>query len=118
MAFTASGNLYKVMETKQITDSFKKREFVLEIVDGAYTQLVPFQLTQNNCEKLDSLAVGSGVSVTFNLRGREWKDKEGVLKYFGSLDAWKIETTVGNAQATTPQQQGVAEVQTGGDLPF
>ena len=45
MAFTASGNLYKLMETKQITDSFKKREFVLEIVDGAYTQLVPFQLT-------------------------------------------------------------------------
>jgi single-strand DNA-binding protein len=112
------GKLFKKMELKQITDSFRKQEFVLEIVDGNYTQLVSFQMTNDNCDKLAAVNVGSEIKVLFNLRGRAWTNPEGVEKYFNSLDAWKIETTVGNAQATTPQQQGVAEVQTGGDLPF
>ena len=112
------GKLFKKMDLKQITDSFRKQEFVLEIVDGNYTQLVSFQMTNDNCDKLASVNVGSEIKVLFNLRGRALTNPEGVEKYFNSLDAWKIET-VGNAQATTPQQEGVAEVQTGLDvLPF
>ena len=37
-AFEAEGKLYKKMDIQQVTDTFKKREFVVEMVDGAYTQ--------------------------------------------------------------------------------
>ena len=109
------GKLVIKMDLKQITESFRKQEFVLEIVDGNYTQLVSFKMTNDNCDKLTAVNVGSEIKVLFNLRGRAWTNPEVVEKYFNSLDAWKIETV---SQATTPQQQGVAEVQTGGDLPF
>ena len=90
-AFEAEGKLYKKMDTQQVTDTFIKREFVVEMVDGAYTQLVKFQMVQNNCEKLDGFNEGDDVKVTFNLRGREWTSPQGEVKYFNTLDAWRIE---------------------------
>jgi translation initiation factor IF-3 len=99
-AFEAEGKLYKKMDTQQVTDTFKKREFVVEMVDGAYTQLVKFQMVQNNCEKLDGFNEGDDVKVTFNLRGREWTSPQGEVKYFSTLDAWKID-----AQSAAPAQQ-------------
>ena len=117
MAYEVEGNLFKIMPTAQITDSFKKREFVLELVDGAYTQLVSFQLTQDNCSKLDGLQEGAKVKATFNLRGREWINKEGVPKYFNSLDCWKIETVGVQPQAANPVTQS-PPLPSDDDLPF
>ena len=65
MSFEVEGRLYKKMDVNQVTDSFRKREFVLEMEDGAYTQLIKFQLTQSNCEKLDPYNEGDQVKVTF-----------------------------------------------------
>ena len=31
------------------------------------------------------------MEVSFNLRGREWTSPQGEVKYFNSLDAWRIE---------------------------
>ena len=36
MAFEVEGKLHKKFDTAQVTDKFKKREFVLELEDGAY----------------------------------------------------------------------------------
>ena len=101
-AFEAEGKLYKKMDTQQVTDTFKKREFVVEMVDGAYTQLVKFQMVQNNCEKLDGFNEGDDVKVTFNLRGREWTSPDGVVKYFNTLDAWRIEETSTSSSTEYP----------------
>lgn len=119
-AFEASGAIYKIFDTTQISDSFKKREFVLEMIDGAYTQLVPFQMTQNNCEKLDNVLPGTEVKVMFNLRGREWINPEGVSKYFGSLDAWKVDVVPHEnppQQQQEPTQQAIPNLPND-DLPF
>jgi len=40
---------------------------------------------------LDSFQVGDEVRLEFNLRGREWKNPQGEIKYFNSLDVWRIE---------------------------
>jgi len=101
MAFDVEGRLYKKFETTQITEKFKKREFVLEIEDGAYTQMVKMQLTQNNCEKLDPFEVDDHLKVTFSLRGREYT-KEGNTSYFTNLDAWRIEKVGGQSNSGTP----------------
>mgnify|MGYP003629901747 FL=1 len=119
MAFEATGTLYKISDVQQITDSFRKREFVLEMIDGAYTQLIPFQLTQDNCVKVDDMLPGTEIKVTFNLRGREWTSPQGEAKYFGSLDAWKVDRVAHEtpAPAATPQREA-APTASNDDLPF
>ncbi len=101
MAFDIEGKLYKKFDTNQVTDSFKKREFVLEIEDGAYTQLIKFQLTQNNCEKLDPYNENDQLKVTFSLRGREYT-KEGRTSYFTNLDAWRLDKAGQGQNAAVP----------------
>jgi len=71
------------------------------MVDGAYTQLIKFQMTQNNCDKLDGYNEGDEVKVTFNLRGREYT-KDGRTSYFTNLDAWKIEAPTASAPPAAP----------------
>jgi hypothetical protein len=91
MAMESIGKLRAIFDTKQISERFTKREFVLEVVDGKYPQTVLFQLTGDRCSNLDQFQVGDEVRVEFNLRGREWKNPQGEVKYFNSLDVWRIE---------------------------
>ena len=92
MGFEATGRLHAVTETKQVTERFQKREFVVEMSDNPrYPQLVLFQLTGDRCAQLDGLRVGDEVTVDFSLRGREWTSPKGEVKYFNSLDVWTIE---------------------------
>ncbi len=93
MAITVSGKIFKIFETKQVTERFTKREFVLEVEDGNYPQFVLFQLTGDRCDNLDESDEGDEVSVEFNLRGREWTSPKGEIRYFNSLDVWRLATT-------------------------
>lgn len=91
MAMEATGKLHTIFDTKQVSERFTKREFVLELVDGKYPQTVLFQLTGDRCASLDQFRVGDEVRLEFNLRGREWRSPQGDVKYFNSLDVWRIE---------------------------
>ena len=50
-----------------------------------------FQLTGDRCEELDKFSEGQTVGLEFNLRGREWTNPQGEVKYFNSLDVWKLD---------------------------
>jgi hypothetical protein len=114
MSYEAEGKLYKKMDTQQVTDSFKKREFVVEIEDGAYSQIIKFQLVQGNCDKLDPFNEGDQVKVTFSLRGREYT-KEGKTSYFTNLDAWRLEAAAG--AVTPPPSSPAATTAAAGTFP-
>jgi len=101
MAMNISGKLHATFEAQQVTQRFRKREFVLELGDNPdYPQFVIFQLTGDRCENLDGFKPGDEVNVEFNLRGREWTSPQGETKYFNSLDVWKIEKTGQGAAET------------------
>lgn len=89
--FNITGILKVKGPEQQVSEKFRKREFVVTDNSSQYPQHISFQLTQDKCSLLDSYNVGSEIKVYFNLRGREWTDKQGVTKYFNSLEAWKIE---------------------------
>jgi hypothetical protein len=92
MGIEATGKLHTIFETKQVSERFSKREFVVEIADNPkYPQTVLFQLTGDRCSQLDGMNVGDQVRIEFSLRGREWRSPSGEVKYFNSLDVWKIE---------------------------
>ena len=54
-------------------------------------QDILFQAVQDRCAMLDNVQVSEQVEVSFNLRGREWTSPQGEVKFFNSLDAWRIE---------------------------
>jgi hypothetical protein len=103
MGMEVSGKLHAVFETKQVTERFQKREFVMEMADNPkYPQVVLFQLTGDRCEQLDRVKVGDEIRVEFSLRGREWKSPQGDVKYFNSLDVWTVEPLRGGRRDDAP----------------
>ncbi len=97
-------------ETQQVSEKFKKREFVLTENSSQYPQHISFQLAQDKCSIIDGCNVGDEIKVHFNLQGREWTSPKNEVKYFNTLDVWKVETVGANsskkaepAQKTTPQ---------------
>lgn len=100
MAMNTSGRLHAIFEAQQVTQRFRKREFVVELGDNPdYPQYVMFQLTGDRCEHIDSFQVGEEVKLEFNLRGREWTSPQGETKYFNSLEVWKLEKAGSGAAA-------------------
>ena len=83
------GKVKVVKSTEMISEKFSKREFVLTTND-TYPQDVLFQLTNDKCSLVDGVSVGDDLEVDFNLRGREWTNPQGEVKYFNSLEAWKV----------------------------
>jgi hypothetical protein len=91
VGYETSGKLHALSDTKQVTERFRKREFVVEIGDNPrFPQFVQFELTGDRCDQLDEYHVGDEVRVEFSLRGREWKSPKGETRYFNSLDVWTL----------------------------
>jgi hypothetical protein len=117
--FTITGEIKVIKETVQVTEKFKKREFVLIDDSSQYPQFISFQLTQDRCGLLDASNVGDRITVNFNLRGREWTDKQGVVKYFNSLEVWRVETGVSSpASDIPPMPSTFNDEEDDGGLPF
>jgi len=94
--------------TVQVSDKFSKREFVVtDSSNGNYPQDILFQSTQDKCAVLDSFQLNDQVDVSFNIRGREWTSPQGDVKYFTSLEAWRIERASAPAPAPSPQDFGI-----------
>jgi len=111
------GKLHAKFDTQNVSDKFQKRDFVIEFADNpAYPQMVSFQLTQDRCPELDKFNVGDNLEVTFNLRGREWRTPDGEIKYFNTLEAWRIAKAENAASVSTPANK-VDELSRMGLLP-
>jgi len=106
MSNTVTGVIAKIFETKQVSEKFTKREVVINTAEQ-YPQSVILQFTKDKCSVLDNYKEGQTVTVHYNLQGREWTDpKTNEVRYFNTLQAWKIEKAEGAPQ---PMQQAVAQ---------
>lgn len=85
-----TGVVEKVFDTEQVNDKFRKRTLVVNDMQDKYPQVISFQCVQDKVDLLDLLGEGQEVEVSFNIRGREWTSPQGDVKYFNTLEAWKI----------------------------
>jgi hypothetical protein len=118
MSYEVTGTVVSVGDTLTISDKFKKRDLVLSVSDGKYDQFVSFQFTNDNVNKLDNIGNGEEVVVAFNLKGREWTSPQGEVKYFNTLEGWRVKggADEGNiTQAPKPEPSKDADED---DLPF
>jgi hypothetical protein len=85
-----TGTVKVIFDEKAIKASFRKREMVLTTQDR-YPQQILIEFTQDKIGLLDSVNVGDEVKVSINIRGREWTSPRGDVKYFVSVQGWKVE---------------------------
>jgi regulatory protein YycH of two-component signal transduction system YycFG len=96
------GNVYKIFQTQQVSEKFKKRDMILEINNGEpYVQKVSFTAIMNNVDILDSIKEGQEVEVDFKLNGKEWNSPNGEVKYFNTIVINSVE-----ALTDAPQEKG------------
>jgi hypothetical protein len=123
-SFKLTGKI-KVIKPTEVSKSFSKRDFVIETSDQ-YPQLVTFQLTKDKCALLDNIQIGSQVEVSFNLKGREWTSPAGEVKYFNTVEAWRIDKAGAPKQAIAKgnieqnfEEEAIKEMQEeDDDMPF
>ena len=124
--FKLTGSIKVIKDTVQISEKFAKREFVVSDTSNMYPQDILFQLVQDKCSILDQYSENDQVEVSFNLRGREWTSPQGEVKYFNTLDAWRIEKVGHGIPQSGPSEMNLDSKTTGtteidesdDDLPF
>lgn len=102
--YQIKGSIHFIGETTSVSDKFKKREIVICDNSEKFAQYLSFQFVQDKCNLLDGLNLGEDITINFNLKGREWTGKDGQVKYFNSLEGWKIsnnENTVSSSKEDT-----------------
>jgi single-stranded DNA-binding protein len=84
------GKVKLVRDEEQVSPTFTKRELIVS-TEEQYPQHIPIQFNQGKCNnELDQLKEGQDVSVSINLKGREWTNPEGKVVYFGSIEGWRV----------------------------
>lgn len=100
------GKAKVIGETKTFGEKgFRKRELVIT-TDEQYPQHILIEFVQDNCDLLNNYKLGDGVKVGINVRGREWTNEQGEVKYFNSIQGWRIDTK-NTAQAPVAQSNDI-----------
>ncbi len=93
-SFELTGALKVLEDTQTFASGFSKREFVIEVPDGKYPQMVKFETVRDKINLLEDLSIGDELKVTFDIRGNEYNGR-----YYVNLNAWKVEKSASNAEA-------------------
>jgi hypothetical protein len=126
MSFELAGKLIEKFDVNQVSDTFRKRDFVIEKTENQggkeFTDHIKFQLTQDRCNIIDSINLQDEIRVSFNIRGRRWV-KDDNVSYFTNLEAWKIEKIAVASEESPPPPPFPADEDTPpteefDDLPF
>jgi hypothetical protein len=125
MAFEITGKVIDISPVNQVSDKFKKREFVIEKKEtggtAVFIDYVKFQLLQDKCDLINESFMNEEVKIWFNLKGNKW-ERDGKINYFTNLDAWKVEkisAAVSQNVTTRPALEDIpAENDELSDLPF
>ncbi len=99
--YEASGKIKVIFDTQTFPSGFTKREFVVTVGDDNYPQDLKFEIVKDKCTWLDKYQAGQDVTVNFDIRGNEFKEK-----YYVNLNCWKIQGGEGgnNTDSQAPAQ--------------
>lgn len=112
---TFTGTIISISPIQNISEKFRKQEFVLSDTDSEYPQFIQFEFHKDKCDKLANYKAGDRVAISYNLNGRQWTNPEGVVKTFNTLVAWRISTVAPQA-SPSPYDNNANDPSD--DLPF
>lgn len=126
MAFEITGKVIDIAPVNQVSDKFKKREFVIEKKEtggaAVFIDYIKFQLVQDKCDLINESFLNEEIKIWFNLKGNKW-ERDGKINYFTNLDAWKIEKISSSGRGQEVQTGNTIddippEIDELSDLPF
>ncbi|WP_185864507.1 DUF3127 domain-containing protein [Blattabacterium cuenoti] len=89
------GKIKKLFQIQKFDSGFKKREVVIT-TEEPYPQNLLIEFIQDKVDLLENLRQNDKIKIYINIRGREWTNPEGKIKYFNSIQGWKIEEISSN----------------------
>ncbi len=113
MAYELTGKIKLIQDPKTFDSGFTKREMVVIVEDGRYPQEINLEFVQDKVALLDNLQPGQEVTVSFDIRGREYNGR-----YFNNLQGWKVEVLGEGAGAEDESQYPTPEDFGDQDIPF
>lgn len=123
------GTIKKIGETQTFPSGFQKKEVVL-LTQEQYPQPINIEFLSDKITLLDPFSEGDSVKIGINIRGREWTNPQGEVKYFNSITGWRIEKletassyheptqATPTPQQTTGVQENPFDEEDEDDLPF
>ena len=88
---TISGKVKFVDEVREFgSNGFRKHQVVVETGDGRWDNPIPVEFTKDHIELSKTLKVGDQVQIQSRINGREWQGKDGITKWFTSINGFKI----------------------------
>ena len=105
-SYEVQGIIHSIGETTEYgNNGFTKREFVLKLTgeneNPTYPNHVALELIKDKCSMMDNYNIGDEILAQFNLSGRLWSGGGKPEKCFTSLQAWRVASASGQAQAPT-----------------
>lgn len=97
-----TGTIKKLFDTQQVSPTFRKREVVIE-TDENYPQVILCEFTQDRADIPSRYREGDKVTVSINIRGREWTNRDGETKYFVSIQGWRMAPGDGSEGGGAPR---------------
>lgn len=99
------GKIKLIGETQTFGDKgFRKRDIVVT-TEEQYPQHIIMEFVQDKTDLLDNFNVGQTVKIGINLRGREWVNPQGEVKYFNSIQGWRIEEVTESESSEQPKDK-------------
>ncbi len=97
MTYDLTGKIKLIQDPKTFDSGFTKREMVVTVEDGKYPQDINLEFVQDKVALLENLQPGQEVTVSFDIRGREYNGR-----YYNNLQGWKVETA-GDGMDASPE---------------
>jgi single-strand DNA-binding protein len=118
VGYDLTGKIKLIQDPMTFESGFTKREMVVIVEDGKYPQEINLEFVQDKAALLETLKPGQEVTVSFDIRGREYNGR-----YFNNLQGWKISTLgdqpeyLSGDQFSTPAGAAHTEIEDD-DIPF
>ena len=115
MTYELTGKIKIIQEEQTFDSGFSKREMVVTVEDGNYPQDINLEFVKDKAKLLDDLQRGQEVTVTFDIRGREYNGR-----YFNNLQGWKVssETMDKQSKKNSTSAENLDQPDIDSDIPF
>ena len=109
---TVRGVVHVIEPTKVVGQrGFRKRLVVLQQDSGRFTNYIPVEFINEQCDRVDELQVGDEAEITYRLTGRKWqRDAQSEVKYFVSVEAIDFRVLRAATQGGSPDPSVEEEV--------
>jgi len=113
MSYELTGKIKLIQEEQTFASGFNKREMVVTVDDGRYPQDINLEFVKDKISLLDGLQPGQEVTVTFDIRGREYNGR-----YYNNLQGWKVVSADSDTHDEPPPQDDEPPPVGDKDIPF